>query len=138
MIWSNSLAFQKFQRYTHGKHTIDDYIKFIKSKYSKKDKYFPLYSYDVEIFDYRPGHYKTKSKIDSKSRCKRILELYKKLPCKDWSEFIFPSEVLKASNNLAGNTYKKTKKYNINRWALTGRDDFKINTQCYQAYKNTS
>jgi hypothetical protein len=144
LIWADSIAFQKFQRYAHSEYGIDDYIKFIKSNYSKKDRYFPLYSNDVEIFDYRPGRYKTESRIDSKSEWKRIFELYEKLSAKDWSEFIFPSEVLKASNKLANNLLKletpkqpipvkKQKKYNINRWALTGRDDLKINTQCYQA-----
>ena len=30
---------------------------------------------------------------------------------------------------------KKQEKYNVNRWALTGRDDLKINTEVYRIYK---
>ena len=29
---------------------------------------------------------------------------------------------------------KKQRKYNINRWAVTGRDDFKINAKCYKIF----
>ena len=33
------------------------------------------------------------------------------------------------------NQFEKQEKYNINRWALTGRDDLRVNTKCYQIYK---
>jgi hypothetical protein len=146
LIWADSIAFQKFQRFTHGEYKIEEYVDFIKSHIGESDRFFPLYSNDVEIFDYRPGRYHTEARVNDDSEWKRIIELYSHLDKQNWCEFIFPSDVLKSFNNDNGGyelklespvqpiPVKKQEKYNINRWALTGRDDLKINTKCYQIY----
>jgi len=146
LIWSDSLAFQKFQRYTHGEYALDEYSKYIKSHVGASERYFPLYSNDVEIFDYRPGRYQTEEKINQNSEWMRIIDLHSHLNQQDWCELVFPSIVLyglkqpNAGHELQLETpsqpipVKKQEKYNINRWALTGRDDLGINTKCYQIY----
>ena len=52
-IWSDSIAFQKFQRYVYNDITLEEYSEYLKSNSSSKDRFFPLYTNDVEIFDFR-------------------------------------------------------------------------------------
>jgi hypothetical protein len=146
LVWADSIAFQKFQRYVHGEYSLVEYIAFLKSHVSESVRYFPLYSNDVEIFDYRPGRYHTEAEIDLQTEWKRVFDLYHHLSAQEWCEVIFPSEVLKSDDVDNGNRLlelqsaaqpipvKKQKKYNIIRWALTGRNDLEINTHCYQIY----
>jgi hypothetical protein len=146
LIWSDSIAFQKYQRYAHGEVELEKYIEYIKSHIGDNDRYFPLYSNDVEIFDYRPGRYNTEAQIDGSSEWGRIIDLYSYLNQQDWSKLIFSSDVLDGGKDLNGGQklqlesaanpipVKKQEKYNINRWALSGRDDLGINTKCYQIY----
>ena len=148
LIWADSIAFQKFQRYAHGEYELDEYVKYLKSHIGESDRFFPLYSNDVEIFDYRPGRYKTESQFNNNSEWDRIIELYAYLNQQDWCEFVFPSQVLKGINGGNGGVelklespanpipVKKQEKYNINRWALTGRDDVGINSKCYKIYNS--
>jgi hypothetical protein len=148
LIWADSIAFQKFQRYAHGEYELDEYVKYIKSHIGELDRFLPLYSNDVEIFDYRPGRYKTEPQFAGRSEWDRIIDLYKYLKQQDWCEFIFPSQVLSGLNDKSGGNeltlespaqpipVKKQGKYNINRWALTGRDDLSINSKCYKIYNS--
>tara|TARA_Y100000590_G_scaffold463450_1_gene630226 strand:- start:312 stop:2231 length:1920 start_codon:yes stop_codon:yes gene_type:complete len=146
IIWADSIIFQKFQRYVHGEIDFKNYIKYIKTLNIPSHGYFPLYSNDVEIFDFRPGRYKTEKKISKSSEWERIIELYEKLKNENFFNFVFPFDVLSGlKNNYAGINVelqsakmpipvKKQEKYNINRWALTGRNDIHINSKCFQIY----
>ena len=147
LIWADSIAFQKFQRYTHGENELNEYVNYIKSHSSTNDHFFPLYSNDAEIFDFRPGRYCTESDIKNYSDWDRIIGLYNYLETQKWCDIVFPSEVLEGISHINGGhklklespaqpiPVKKQEKYNINRWALTGRNDLGINTKCYQVYK---
>ena len=146
LIWADSIAFQKFQRYAHGEYELDEYVKYIRSHISEYERYFPLYSNDAEIFNYRSGRYHTETIIKGDSEWSRIIELYHHLNQEDWCELVFPSDILlglkkpNSTHELQLESpaqpipVKKQEKYNINRWALTGRDDMVINTQCYKIY----
>ncbi len=146
LVWADSIAFQKFQRYIHKDIELEEYLIFLKSHLGNEDRYFPLYSNDVEIFDYRPGRYQTEAAIEKHSEWQNIVDLYQYLEKQDWCEFVFPSEALRGLSHPNGGKQlqlespshpipvKKQEKYNINRWALTGRDDLGINTKCYQIY----
>jgi len=148
LIWADSISFQKYQRYAHGEYELDEYVKYLKSHIGDKDSFFPLYSNDVEIFNFRPGRYHTETGIKIQSEWQRIIDLYKYLKQQDWCEFVFPSQVLSGLNDKSGGNeltlestaqpipVKKQEKYNINRWALTGRDDLGINSICYKIYKS--
>ena len=144
VIWADSIAFQKFQRYVHGENDFKSYIAYIKSNFKDEDQYFPLYSNDVEIFDFRPGRFSTEANILSKeSEWERISNLVIYLQNEEKINMVLPSAVLNGLNNKNGGNQiklespeqpipvKKQEKYNINRWALTGRDDFRINTECF-------
>ena len=146
VIWADSIAFQKFQRYAYGEYELEEYVKYLESHTGEESRYFPLYTNDVEIFNYRPGRYQTEVAIADDSEWDRIIALYTYLSQQDWNEFVLPNQVLSGLDDEYGGNelklesptqpipVKKQEKYNINRWALTGRDDLVINTKCYQIY----
>ena len=150
LIWSDSIAFQKFQRYAHNEYDLNKYLEFLKLNISKSEyRNFPIYSSDAEVFDYRPGRFNTESKVQKISEWQKIKELFLHLKKEEWCSLIFPSSVkkIKKSTNKNNNTLilecaevpipvKKQPKYNITRWALTGRSDCYINTKCYSIYNN--
>ena len=87
----------------------------------------------------------TLKKINDEEEWERIYNLFKLIKTKNWASFINPSEVLLLKNELAYNdlslesvfqpiVVKKQEKYNITRWAMTGIDDLKINSRCYQIF----
>ena len=146
LIWNKSISFQKFQRYAHGEIELQDILKYVKGHQSSSVRAFPLYGNDVEIFDFRPGRYMTETRIQQEGEWDRINKLYSVLELESDIEFILPSEVLKIINlpdsgnllNLSSASQpipvKKQDKYNVVRWAVTGRDDLNINTRCWRLF----
>src|SRR3989344_294772 len=54
VIWSNFVAFQKFQRYVNKIIELDEYLAYIRTHKSKNtERFFMLYGSDSEIFDFR-------------------------------------------------------------------------------------
>jgi len=146
VIWNNSINFQKFQRYIHSEISLIEYIDFIEKNNGYDDNYFLLYGSDAEIFDFRPGRFKTEAKIQS-CEWEKINKLFKYLKSNPQFNLIFPSEVKFSKDkkykrkDLILNSaqqpisVKKQPKYNIFRWALTGKNDLEINTICYRIYE---
>ncbi|MEI8349179.1 MAG: glycoside hydrolase family 57 [Candidatus Omnitrophota bacterium] len=146
LIWNKAIAFQKFQRYAHAEIEFDEYLEYLKSHIAKEERTLALYGNDAEIFDFRPGRFLTEAKIYKNGEWNRIKELFKRLKEDRNFDFILPSDVLKLLKHpLAGNKLhlesseqpipvKKQEKYNITRWAVTGKNDTEINTKCYQIY----
>ena len=145
VIWSSSILFQKFQRFAQSEIGIDEYINFIKSKkLNNKNSSMCIYASDLEAINYRTKRYKAESKIE-KSEWNRIKCLIKKLLEKNFI-FIKPSGALNSNrnkysfNNLEFKNpafpclTKKQQKYNILRWAVTGRNDNKINSYCWKIF----
>jgi hypothetical protein len=146
IIWNNAISFQKFQRYAHGEIEIDEYMEYLEGNLSKTERIFPIYGNDAEVFDFRPGRFNTEEKIHSEGEWERIKSLFLQLKKDNRFEFILPSRILKylkyplANNSLVLQSsqqpipVKKQGKYNITRWAVTGKDDTNINTKCYRIY----
>jgi hypothetical protein len=146
IIWNKSIAFQKFQRYAHGEIEISEYLDYLNRHRGEAPRVFPLYGNDAEIFDFRPHRYSTEPYIEEGEwqRIESLLRLLRGDP--DFS-FIRPSQVLNllevpgAGNRLRLESpeqpvpVKKQNKYNINRWAVAGRDNPKINTECWKVYR---
>lgn len=147
LIWNKSINFQKFQRYVHGEYSLREFSKYVTQGIEYGLGAFPLYGNDVEIFDYRPGRYMTESKINYKGEWQRIDDLFNFLINELKCDFIKTSEVInlrhkKHSNNIINLTcpsepipVKKQEKYNIVRWAVSGRNDLKINSDCYKIFE---
>jgi len=148
VIWADSIAFQKFQRYAHGELDLDKYLDYLYQQVSNISRIFPMYCNDAEIFDFRPGRYKTEAEINNGSEWECIKVLFQSLNSEKRYQLIPPVKVLDFLHypNAGNKIYlespeqpipvKKQEKYNINRWALTGRDDLGINTECYKIYKD--
>lgn len=142
VIWNKSISFQKFQRYAHGEMSLDEYLAYIGQHLSDKPRTFCLYGNDAEIFDFRPGRFHTEAKMSEESEWARITHLLKTLRSDKRFKPIAVSEVLKelhkpnAGNSLALESpeqptpVKKQEKYNLTRWAVTGKHNLHINTEC--------
>lgn len=137
LLWSDSLLFQQFQRVAHFEITHKEYMQTLQEYINKGYKTLPLYSSDLEIFNYRPGRFSTETTLTN-DEWNNITNLVKKI--KDFGSFILPSQVLKFTINKtlqltnAKNPIlvKKQKKYSLSRWAVCGRGSNYINTLCHQ------
>ena len=139
VVWADSIAFQKFQRYAHGEIPLREYIEYIYSHHTDENRFFPLYANDTEIFNFRPRRYETEN-IIRHNEWNRVEKLLCVLRNKGDFNFVLISGVLE---HLQDNILrlespeqpipvKKQEKYNINRWALTGRADLDINTKLFK------
>lgn len=147
VIWCDAIAFQKFQRHAHGEITLNDYEAFVDERLARtQGGFLPVYGSDAEIFDYRPGRYGSEAAIETESEWRRIEDLFRRLSARDDAVMTTPSAVLE-TGNLPGAwnklhlqtasapvAVKKQPKYNIVRWAVTGRDDLALNTACWRLY----
>ncbi len=143
VVWNQSIAFQRFQRYAHGELDLEDMITELGQRVAAEDRSWALYGNDAEIFDFRPGRFHTEADIAG-NEWLRIAQLFHALQTDARFRLIKPSSVLERLKNgsLEGplrlesaaqpTPVKKQAKYNITRWALTGRDDLDINTRCHK------
>lgn len=146
LIWNKSIAFQKFQRYAHGELELDELLDYVRNHQAAQTRAFPVYGNDVEIFDFRPGRYMTEANIQKEGEWKRIDAFYGALLQMADIRFIQPSQVmtlqhqsgagrsLELSSAVQPIPVKKQDKYNVVRWAVSGRNDLGINTRCRQIY----
>ena len=147
LIWNMSLPFQQFQRYAHGELSLDGYLPLLEKHVTEDIRIFSLYGNDAEIFDFRPGRFATES-VQVESEWQRIELLYQRLQDDPRFWLIKPSDVLTAldlpgagrvvdlQTSAQPVPVKKQPKYNITRWAVTGRDDLGLNTACWQLYES--
>ncbi|MDB3867957.1 hypothetical protein N9333_03920 [Gammaproteobacteria bacterium] len=152
IVWSDSIMFQKFQRYVHGDLSINDYLLFIQRTLKKNiNFYLPIYTNDAEVFNYRPGRFQEEAKIDD-DEWKKITLLLQSLNSElniafknptnlsEIKNFLYKKKLtnLKTLKKISSASYpvpvKKQKKYNINRWAVTGRDDQFLNVMSYRIF----
>jgi hypothetical protein len=144
LLWNDSVAFQKFQRYVHGEMELSDELEYIDSQVTPDAQAFCLYGNDIEVFDFRPGRFHTEAVIEA-GEWERIQRLVEALALDSRFSFALPSEVLRdcrsdgVARQLESATapvlVKKQPKYNLTRWAVTGRDDIGINSACWRIYE---
>lgn len=146
LIWNKSIAFQKFQRYAHREMELDELLAYLHSHCAQESRCFPIYGNDAEIFDFRPGRFMTEASLQS-GEWDRIEALVEALAADPSFQWIAPSTVLQDQGNSQANHHlhlesvdqpipvKKQDKYNVVRWALTGRDDLTINSRCHRLHQ---
>jgi hypothetical protein len=146
LLWNSSIAFQKFQRYIKNEITLDEYMLYLKDRVSNtEDRTFPMYGSDWEIFNYSPGNSDILYKpFDHQGDLARLKKLFGRLEKEKDLKIITPSTALKnkAAKDIVEVGFpqypvvcKKQEKYNVTRWAVCGRDNTRINTQCYKIFK---
>lgn len=143
LLWTHTMAFQKLQRLAHGDIEQREYLAFVEAQRGREPRVLPLYSNDAEIFDFRPKRLHTEEAIQT-GEWQTIAEAWARLAAGARTNFIKPSEALAFTDNAAANQLldlqtaaypipvKKQKKYNVTRWAVSGRDDLAINASCHR------
>jgi hypothetical protein len=135
LIWCDTIAFQKFQKYVHGEIGLDEYDIWLRDYTNQKKGTLCLYCSDAEVFGYRPKRYGTEVKpfLDEWTRIRELMERYKNNTIRP-SQIKFSSKKpLKLTSSEFPIIVKKQQKYNITRWAITGRNDRDLNAFCYEA-----
>ncbi|MEE8557648.1 MAG: glycoside hydrolase family 57, partial [Myxococcota bacterium] len=146
ILWSSAIAFQKFQRYAHGELSLDSLVGYLRDQAGPGRPLFCIYANDAEVFDFRPGRYETEPALAEEGEWVRISRLLDRLSTLDAFRFCCPSEGLEYLRRDAEPLclesaedpvpVKKQRKYNVTRWAVTGRDDLGINTACWRIYRS--
>ena len=146
LLWTNTVAFQKLQRFAHGDIELEDYLSYLRRCAGPRARALCAYASDAEIFDFRPGRYKTEDRLNGQSEWARLEEAFAAMTGDDLS-LIAPSAALSLSDKPhAGQELrletaacpvpvKKQRKYNLSRWAVTGRDDIGINAACERIFR---
>lgn len=136
VIWSDSVLTQKFQKAVWEDIDFEDYFNYFKTKCNSK--IIPIYCGDAEVFEYIPGSLNFHK---SGNDFKNIRKILKNLQNNN-VEITLPEKLIKQNRlnevEIATPEFpvktKKQDKYNITRWAVTGRDSMKMNSQCYTLY----
>ena len=145
ILWTNTVAFQKLQRLAHGDITLEEYLTFVAAQRGAGKRVFCLYASDVEIFGFRPGRYRTEEANQGPAEWVRINAAFAGVAAMEGVRMVAPAEALTIAAEYAGETLqletaaypvpvKKQRKYNLTRWAVTGRDDIAINAACQRIY----
>jgi hypothetical protein len=143
MLWTSTVAFQKMQRVAHGDIALDDFVDYVRGRRGVTDRALCIYASDAEIFDFRPGRYKTEEK-NSGGEWDRIGAIFARLRSEEGCVLSSPSRALALRDPLARPLHlesatcpvpvKKQRKYGLARWAVTGRDDIAINAACQRIH----
>jgi hypothetical protein len=143
LLWTNTVAFQKLQRFAHGDVPLSAYRDYLRTQMSGSPRLLCAYASDAEIFDFRPGRYKTEEAV-SGEEWPRLQEAFGLLSCEPSFSLVSPSQALAAmppqDEPLRLETaavpipVKKQRKYNLSRWAVTGRDDIAVNAACQRIH----
>jgi hypothetical protein len=144
LLWTNTVAFQKLQRFAHGDIDAETYLDYLRSQRGVNPRALCCYASDGEIFEFRPGRYKTEENI-SGHEWSRLAEAFASIAEEPGFALVKPSEILNTANlkrqplrlesAVCPIPVKKQRKYNLSRWAVTGRDDLGINAACQRIYE---
>ncbi len=142
VLWADAVAFQKIQRAVSGELSIDDYADWVMANEGERPRHLFVYANDAEIFDFRPGRFDAEPPLDaSESEWVRMEAILTALHARGLA-FTSPAQVVASDAfhtrvsvvlNAAADPIpvKKQPKYNASRWALTGRDDVRLNASCF-------
>jgi hypothetical protein len=145
ILWTSTVAFQKLQRMAHDDISPADYLSFVAAQRGASQRIFCLYASDAEIFGFRPGRYRTEETNQGSAEWDRIQAAFAQVAALEGVRMIAPSDALLVAADHAGELLrletaaypvpvKKQRKYNLTRWAVTGRDDIAINAACQRIY----
>jgi hypothetical protein len=136
IIWGDSVLTQKFQKAVWEDIDFEDYFNYFEKQ---QESIVPVYCGDAEVFEYIPGSLNFTKNGKDFENLQMLIEKIKQLKV----EIVLPNSLTFNDNledfEIATAKFpiktKKQPKYNITRWAVTGRDSMKMNTQCYSLYE---
>jgi hypothetical protein len=147
VLWADSILFQRLQHYVHGDIRRADYVDYLKKRIESGDVLLPLYANDVEVIDFRPGRFSAESPMHPAGEWLRLERLLGDLTDAGMVQWCSPTEALQhvvqapqprlsalvsAAQPIP---VKKQAKYNVSRWAVTGRSNTWLNTICHRLAK---
>ncbi len=145
VLWNHSIAFQKFQRLAHGDLEPEELLEYLRRFAGREPRALALYGGDAEVFDFRPGRYRTEAALPALVEWDRIRHLAGALAREPGIELALPSDalalldpegpVLPLGDAEQPVPVKKQAKYTLSRWAITGRDDLGLNSACWRRYR---
>ena len=146
VIWHSTIAYRDFQRYVEREISLDTYLSRIFSHLPLTgERALPMYGSDWEVFDFKPWLAQPEGfRQPVLGEMRRIAELLARLKSSQDTHVITPSSVLSHFPELplvniesvdAPITYKKLDLHSVARWAVAGRDNVRLNTQCHQLYE---
>lgn len=148
VLWGDSNLFQNLQRVIHGDKSLDAYLDYVNRRARSDETVLPLYCNDAEVFDFRPGRFSTETALGAAREWSRLAQVMAAVK-EQGVEIVLPSSALELalamakgreqSSPLNSVSYpvpvKKQAKYNVNRWAVSGRDDLALNTRCHALHQ---
>jgi hypothetical protein len=147
LLWTNTAAFQQLQRFVYDDIKLENYLHFVRGRKASTARVLCLYASDAEIFDFRPGRFRTEGKLPETSEWERLDGALAAVIAEPGVTLVSPSDALKLIDRPgAGNALrlesvqcpvpvKKQRKYNLARWAVTGRDNIAANAACERIYR---
>ncbi len=145
LIWSNTTLFQQLQRFAHGDIDLETYLRFVRNRLGPGPRALCLYASDAEIFDFRPGRFRTEESLSHESEWMRLEQALCAVTAN--ATMSAPSgalalldtpgagQILSLESAACPVPVKKQRKYNLARWAVTGRDNLAINAACQRIYE---
>lgn len=143
LVWNDSIAFQKLQRYAHHEMSADAWFDWL-AGLAGPDRCLAIYGGDAEIFDHRPNRYAVEPTLEG-GEWDRLRELFARLSEDPRFEWVAPSDALADAESseplelgtaVAACPVKKQPKYNLSRWAVSGRSDLEVNSRCHRLAQN--
>jgi len=142
LVWVQSVVFQHLQRLVHGDLELDAYLNCLRRHVGPDPRTLCLYGNDAEVFNFRPGRFETEAAITQGEWQRMAQALCAARDTLGW-HFCLPSQATALNLPHAGHVLelespaqpvivKKQPKYNLLRWAVTGRGDLDINTRCHR------
>src|SRR6185436_7069163 len=102
VLWTNTAAFQQLQRFVHGDTSLETYLRFVRGRRSLGTRALCLYASDAEIFDFRPGRFKTETKLSEFSEWERLDQAFGAVTQEIGINLIGPQHVLKLTGREGG------------------------------------
>ena len=151
--WASSVIYQWVHQYLHNDLELESLTERIRYRSSlwPRQSSFPLYSGDAEAIGFRAGRFEAERSTRGVEEWARFGVLVDHLQSEGMIFLNLPSSAqvetppnfddreevsLTEASELV--SVKKQPKYNVTRWAVTGRGDFELNAMCWTEFERIS
>ena len=146
VLWHSVVAYRNFQNYAEQKISLEAFLdELLSHRPAAGDRAFPLYGSDWEVFDFKPWLAHPEGFFEATSgEMERIAHLFELLRAREDVELAGPRSVLtrfprrpmvQPASPAYPVPFKKQRYFSVTRWAVGGRDNVRLNSQCYRLYQ---
>lgn len=138
IIWNHSRFFQGLQRFVHKELDSDSLLRMYQVFQGFNDAALCFYGGDAEAFGFRAGRFSSEAKQTEGEW--RSVEKLLGLSVASGAHWTLPSDLLTADLGEGVNPFtfenpiltKKQPKYNVVRWAVSGRNNYELNNYSHK------